>query len=424
MFCSMRLVDFTRGLAGILPVILVPCIPCTAQEDFVLRSEATQTSVSIAVLPFEGVDRLSEFQDLAHPEEVIRADLDFSGRFKAVSTPNGTWDSSFFARAGVSTVAVGSVKAGATAGEVEVRFRLLDAATRDKLLEKTYTGTRKDLRRLSHRFADDAVFQVFGERGIATTRIAFVRGKNGHKEIWTMDYDGFGATAWSKNGSINLSPVWDRDGALVWSSYAGGDGAHLWRQAPGQKAHRFLPAVPGMQISAAPSPIDGEIALAVSLDGQTEIFRSYPDGKPVRLTYSPALEVSPSWSPNGWEIAFTSDRTGTPQVYAMDKEGSNLRRITWNGSYNDQASWSPAGDRIALARMAGDFQLVTISPDGRDEKLLGPGEQPKWSPDGRHLVYMRRSGAGRSDLWVCDADGSDPRQITFFGDASQPAWSR
>lgn len=238
-----------------------------------------------------------------------------------------------------------------------------------------------------------------------------------------MDYDGFEASAWTRNGSINLSPVWDRDGALVWSSYVGDDGAHLWRQQPGGKPQRFLPSVPGMQISASPSPIDGEIALAVSLDGQTEIFRAYPEGKAVRLTYNPALEVSPSWSPNGWEIAFTSDRTGSPQVYAMDKEGTNIRRVTWIGSYNDQASWSPAGDRIAFARMTGDFQLMTIATDGNDEKWLGPGEQPKWSPDGRHIVFTRRSGS-RSDLWVCRADGSDSRQLTFFGDASQPAWSR
>jgi TolB protein len=238
-----------------------------------------------------------------------------------------------------------------------------------------------------------------------------------------MDYDGFAGTSWTSNGSINLSPVWDRDGALVWSSYLGGDGAHLWRQQLGQKPSRFLPSVPGMQISAAPSPIDGEIALAVSLDGQTEIFRAYPDGKPVRLTYNPAIEVSPSWSPNGWEIAFTSDRTGYPQVYIMDKDGANLRRVTWVGGYNDQASWSPTGDRIAFARMVGDFQLLTIAPDGSDEKWLGPGEQPKWSPDGRHMVYMRRFN-GRSDLWVCDMDGANQHQITFFGDASQPAWSR
>jgi TolB protein len=421
MFSSMRLnsSSFVPSLAAML---LVVAAFSRAQEDFVLKSDAMQTSVSVAVLPFEGVDAAADYRDQAKPEEVVRADLGFSGRFKVFQSPSGKWDSAYFAKSGIAAVATGTVKPGAS-GEMEIRFQLLDAQTKDKLAEKTYTGRKSDLRRLSHRFSDDVVFQIFGERGIATTRIAFVRGKDGHKEIWTMDYDGFAASSWTRNGSINLSPVWDRDGALVWSSYLGGDGAHLWRQTVGQKPSRFLPSAPGMQISAAPSPIDGEIALAVSLDGQTEIFRAYPDGKPVRLTYNPAIEVSPSWSPNGWEIAFTSDRTGYPQVYIMDKEGSNLRRVTWVGGYNDQASWSPTGDRIAFARMAGDFQILTISPEGSDEKWLGPGEQPKWSPDGRHLVYTRRYN-GRSDLWVCDVDGANQHQITFLGDASQPAWSR
>jgi len=415
MFCNMR-------LETTLILLSLGLSPLFAQEDFVLRSDAAQATVNVAVLPFSGADKVPEFKELASPDAVVRADLDFSGRTKIVDAPSGTWDSAFFAKKGVAAVVTGSVRQNA-GGEVEISYEILDANTREKLAEKLYSGKKKDLRRLSHRFADDAIFQLFGERGIASTRIAFVRGGEGHKEIWTMDYDGFGGTPWTKNGSINLSPIWDRGGALVWSSYLGKDGAHLWRQEIGQSPARFLPAVPGMQISASPSPIDGELALAVSLDGQTEIFRSLPNGHPVRLTYSPALEVSPTWSPNGYEIAFTSDRTGAPQIYLMDREGSNLRRLTWVGGYNDQASWSPTGDRIAFARQAGDFQILTIAADGSDEKWLGLGEQPKWSPDGRHIIFIRRYGS-RSDLWVCNADGSSPKQLTFFGDASQPAWSR
>jgi len=409
---------------SILPVLLLGMAGgVCAQEDFVLRSDAVQTSVSVAVLPFKGVDTVPEYKDQARPEAVIRSDLGFSGRFKVFQSPSGTWDSAYFAKSGIAAVVTGTVGRGPSPGEVEIHFQLLDAQSRDKLSEQTYTGLKSELRRLAHHFSDDAVFQIFGERGIATTRIAFVLGKDGHKEIWTMDYDGFDASPWTRNGSINLSPVWDRDGSLVWSSYLGGQGAHLWRQVLGQKPTRFLPSVPGMQISASPSPIDGEIALAVALGGQTEIFRAYPDGKPVRLTYNPAIDVSPSWSPNGWQIAFTSDRSGYPQVYTMDKDGSDLRRVTWVGGYNDQAAWCPTGNLIAFARLAGEFQLLTISPEGADEKWLGQGEQPKWSPDGRHLVYIRRND-GRSDLWTCDADGTNAHQITYFGDASEPAWSR
>jgi len=412
-----------RPFALAVLVAFAFCRPAPAQEDFVLRSDAAQATVTISVTPFEGLERIPQYKGQASPHQVLLADLDFSGRFSIVPPPAAGWDSASLAKMAVAVVATGSVAPGATPEEIHLRMRLTDAASKETLAEKNYTGRARDLRRLVHRFADDVVFQMFGERGIATTRIAFVRGKPGHKEVWIMDYDGFGAEPWTRNGSINLSPTWDREGGLIWSSYLGGAGAKLWRQVPGQKAEPLLPSVPGMQISASTSPLDGEVAMATSIDGQTEIWRGQPEGRPTRLTYSPALEVSPSWSPNGWQIAFTSDRTGEPQVYAMDREGSNVRRITWTGAYNDQPSWSPAGDRIAFARLAGGFQILTITPDGNDERWIGPGEQPKWSPDGRHLVFIRAGGKS-SDIWVCGADGSNPKALTFFGDASMPSWSR
>ncbi len=424
MFCSMPTDHPVRpsSLAALF-ILLAFLAPASAQEDFILRSDATQSTVSISVLPFEGMEKIPQLAALATPHKVLQADLEFSKRFQVVPPPAKGWDSASVAQKALAALAYGIVLPGSGKDEIVLKMRMVDASSREALLEKNYSGRPRDLRRLVHRFSDDMVFQMFGERGIATTRIAFVRGKPGHKEIWTMDYDGFGAEPWTKNGSINLSPTWDRDGGLIWSSYAGGGAAKLWRQTPGQKAHPLLPSVPGMQISASTSPLDGEVAMATSLDGQTEIWRGQPEGRPVRLTYSPDLEVSPSWSPNGWQIAFTSDRTGHPQVYVMDREGSGTRRLTWTGQYNDQPSWSPGGDRIAFARMAGGFQILTISPDGSDERWLGPGEQPKWSPDGRHIVFTR-AWEKSSDIWVCEADGSNPRALTFFGDAAMPAWSR
>ena len=423
MFSTMPTESVVRSIIIAACLALLPVSNASAQEDFVLRSDAAKASVTISVLPFDGMDRVTDYKSQAAPHQVLLADLDFSGRFNIVPPPATGWDSVGLAQKAIAVVASGVVTQGSAKGEIVLRMRLMDAASKEILTEKTYTGKSRDLRRLVHRFSDDVVFQMFGERGIATTRIAFVRGKPGHKEIWTMDYDGFGAEPWTKNGNINLSPTWDREGGLIWSSYLGGQGAKLQRQIPGQKPQPLLPTIPGMQISASTSPLDGEVAMATSLDGQTEIYRSQPEGHPVRLTYSPALEVSPSWSPNGWQIAFTSDRTGEPQVYAMDREGSNVRRITWTGAYNDQPSWSPTGDRIAFARLAGGFQVLTISPEGNDEHWIGPGEQPKWSPDGRHIVFIR-AWQNNSDLWVCGADGSNPKAITFFGDASMPSWSR
>lgn len=406
--------------ASVLALVLLLRGTALAQEDFVLRSVSGNADITkVAILPFEGVAAIPEFNAQATPDVVLRSDLTFSGRFDVVPA-EGKIDSAFFNRTGVTTLVRGAAR-HLPGGEIEVRYQLLDALSNQPLTEKVYSGKARDLRRLSHRFADDAVFQVYGERGIASTRIAYVNGRPGKKEIWAMDYDGFGAEPLTRNGSINLAPTFDREGNLIWISFLGGRGAQAVKMAPGGKT-RPLTSLGGTHSSVTVSAMDGEIAIASSQSGQSQIYRANASGGGmVRLTYNEAIQTSPSWSPNGWELAFTSDRTGKPQIYIMDREGSTTRRLTFQGGYNDQASWSPNGDRIAFGRLAGDWQVVTIRPDGSDEQVIANGRNPKWSPDGRHLVYMVE-WSGKSDLWVCNPDGTGRRQLTHTGNASLPSW--
>src|SRR2546428_830321 len=78
-----------------------------------------------------------------------------------------------------------------------------------------------------------------------------------------------------------------------------------------------------------------------------------------------AIDTSPAWSPTGREIAFTSDRTGTPQVYVMDREGGNLKRLTYEVGYTDSPSWSPKGDQIAfVSRTGSGFDIYVCRADG------------------------------------------------------------
>jgi TolB protein len=112
----------------------------------------------------------------------------------------------------------------------------------------------------------------------------------------------------------------------------------------------------------------------------------------------------------------------------MDAEGLNVRRVSWEGSYNDSPAWAPRGDSLAYAsRIEGRFQVVVLDlASGRVRRLTrgrGNHENPRWSPDGRHLVFAS-DRAGSYDIYTMRADGSQVHRLTRGGDSFTPDWSR
>jgi Tol biopolymer transport system component len=151
-------------------------------------------------------------------------------------------------------------------------------------------------------------------------------------------------------------------------------------------------------------------------------------GRPVRIAEG---GESPTFSPDGTQIAYLSGRPGEAHVWVASADGSNAHEILAdepvlvNGVDVFDLAWSPAGDRIAIGNsLEGHLAIYTFAPDGSDfTKVVTGGMNPYWSPDGSQIAYLIPDdvppGAGSPGLAIADADGSNVRE---FGFAASGPW--
>lgn len=178
------------------------------------------------------------------------------------------------------------------------------------------------------------------------------------------------------------------------------------------------------------------IAFTAALSGPLNlggIFVMRPDGSDVRqiTSFRTVLfdyeahglnlpDDHPSFSPDGRKIVFTSNRDGGDfEIYVMDVNGANVRRLTSNPGIDTEPVFSPDGSRIAFAseRDGQPLGIHLMDVDGTDvRRLTGSGfeeNEPAWSPDGSMLAFTRVQGDEEKDVFVMRADGSEARQLTF-----------
>jgi TolB protein len=152
-----------------------------------------------------------------------------------------------------------------------------------------------------------------------------------------------------------------------------------------------------------------------------------------RVTNGPAIDTSPSYSPDGSQIAFESDRGGSQQIYTMSADGSGIKRISFGDGNYATPVWSPRGDLIAFTKIKGnEFFIGVMRTDGSGERLLTKGylvEGPTWAPNGRVLAFFRQTPAdsqGRGSttkIYTIDLTGYNERQLVTPLEGSDPAWS-
>jgi TolB protein len=327
----------------------------------------------------------------------------------------------------------------ASTGDVAVQGWLYDVKNSQmpQVLGKQYRekATEENARTIAHRFADEIIFRLGGGiQGIAETKIAFVSSRTGHKEIWIMDYDGSNQRQLTHLGSIALSPRLSPDGSRVAYSALSGRGWNIVMYSLVLNRAVAFPHFGGTNLSPAWSSNGQQLAFSSSRTGDPEIFVCDNDGTHLRrVTAYHGPDVSPVWNPKtGSQIAWVSGRTGLPQIYIMASDGTNPQRMTDQG-YAVSPSWSPNGQFLAFAWIrhygpgmpgAQDIYIMDIATK-RIVQLTheaGRNDFPSWSPDGRHIVFQSNRNGG-NQIWTMLADGAQQRQLTTAGRNMQPNWS-
>jgi len=420
---------------SLLILVLFMFMSLAQAMDVYIGTMFSVTRKNILVTPFSPMSQSASSDKMNNLWDAVKYDLEFSGYFSVITLSRiptkpdqpGFPDLGFLQSLNVEHYTQGGyILSG---NRLFLEANLMDPKTGLREWGKKYQGDLGLHREMIHRFSDEIVNKVTGNKGIATSRIAFISKASGNKELYVMDYDGENVSRLTHDNSITLSPSWSPDKSeIAFVSYKD-DSPSIYVINVNTKRTRKISGYKTLNMTPKWSPDGRTIAATLNKDGDENIYLLDPQGKasPRRLTKSPGIDISPSFSPDGSQIAFVSDRSGSPQIYVMNSDGTNTRRITFKGNYNSSPAWSPRGDWIAfVSQTSNGFDLCLIQPDGQNQTVVSTGygsnEEPSWAPDGRHLVFSS-SRTGSSEIYTFSFDGSGVRTLSKRLSASQPCWS-
>ena len=383
--------------------------------------------IPVAVAGFAGPDGPA-----LQVSTVIEADLARSGLIKTINA-NGLPRSGELSAVpftelkarGADASVIGAVQPGAN-GQFNVSFRLLDVPKQAQLTGLVFNVAAKDLRATAHRIADIVYENLTGEKGVFSTRLAYVAKSLGRYQLIVADSDGFNAIPVVNSVEPIISPSWAPDGArLAYVSFEGRKpSVYIQNVATGERS--LLVRAPGNQSAPAWSPDGSRLVYASSQAGGTQLFVANADGSNVRrLTNSGAIDTAANWAPDG-RIYFMSDRGGSPQIYRMSPEGGNAERVTFEGSYNANPRVAADGKSMVFVKREGSREMLAVQDfASKQVQVLTQGpvdESPSFAPNGKMIAYASVYN-GRGVLATVSADGRVKQRLgSSNADVREPAW--
>ena len=311
--------------------------------------------------------------------------------------------------------------------------------------------------------------------------IVFQSDRSGHWDIWTVPAKGGEPRPLTADADIDYQPSWSPDGK--WIAYgslqaqsggrlmvvpsdggaprelkvkAGSVGSPAWSSdgtwlyfAAGRAITASTTRLSRVLFATAETetPLVQRLTLGAATDVDPDVAASggrlafagasyAPDlwvldvhsGAERQLTATSCLEDYPNLSPDGRTLVFFSDRTGETRLYTLELAGGALQPLTEGGAV--QPRWSPDGKTVAYVRRTPQTTSVALQPVGGltvtdivSLPTTGAVNAPEWAPDGRSLAFTQTSADGRASVWVKDLGGSSREVAAPEGAVSFVTWS-
>ncbi len=295
-------------------------------------------------------------------------------------------------------------------GNLEARIRMWDVLDQRQLFGKFYTASSDNHRKMANIISNEIFKAISGEvSGHFTSQILYVSESGAInkriKKINLIDFDGENNRVLTDGRDLVLTPIFSKKRDEIFYLRYFQNKPQIFsmnlQNLRSQKVGGFRTTT----LAPSVNPKDPNVILLSAIDnGNSDIYEmNIAENLAKKLTKNPAIDTTPSYSPDGKFIAFSSDREGGQQIFVMDADGSSVKRVsTGNGSYSKPV-WSPDGKLIAFTRIkGGQFFIGVMLPNGKSEKLLTSGylvEGAKWSPNSRYLIYSKKKGPyGRDSL--------------------------